>query len=194
MFVGEKYMGSDILEPMVSVTESGPVDEVWQQNTSLQNLIMYERFADTYLSGLSSFHAYAQVDTEGTIDTMIAFYQAADEPSWYYTLCRSRGNIAAHRTVLDRIIQVNEDQGRLKFYTLISGQHVRAARRFGWSQHNSQRYGYFDEFTVPAKCQCYYSNSWDLLFKKALLAESVVQRCSYLKQEYRDRLPQGGNI
>lgn len=182
-FTGNRYMGTEIDE------------NTWGISADIQNLILFNRFADAYLSDLNSFHAYAALDPDsGEIATLISYYEASDEPSWYYTLCRGSGNIAAHRATLDHILEINESRGRLKFYTLVNARHVRVIRRFGWSERNSERYGYFDEYLVPEKCRCFYSTHWDVLFKRALLPQDTVVRCSFLKQEYRTELPLGGSI
>jgi len=150
-------------------------------------------FCANYLSDLHSFHAYGYVEDD-TVKALISFYESAEEPAWYYTMYRSSGNNELLRPILDTVIDYNESQGRLKFYTLVHQRHSRLLRSFHWSKYNDERYGYFDEFTVPDRCKCYYTNAWELLYKRMLLPEDSVVRCNYLKQEYRTTLPIGGNI
>lgn len=194
MFNTQRYMGSNLSDSVVSVTESGALPADQARDPRVQNEILYNRFADTYLSGLNSFHAQGLFSDSGELETFIAYFQASDEPAWYYTLCHSRGNITAHRRLLDQVIGINEGQGRLKFYTLINARYRQVVRRFGWSKYNSQRYGYFDEYLVPEKNRCFYSQAWELLYKRALLPEPTIVRCSFLRQEYRSDLPHGGSI
>lgn len=157
------------------------------------NALTYDIFCSNYLSGLDNFHAYGYV-VDDTVQAMIAFYESIEEPAWYYTTYRSMGNNNLLRDVLDKVIEHNELQHRLKFYTLVHADHSRLLRRFHWSEYNNARYDYIDEFMVPAKTKCFYINHWELLYKKLLLPQDSVVRCNFLKQEYRTSLPIGGNL
>lgn len=154
----------------------------------------YNRFVNTYLSDLKNFHSYGAVDDDGKVHALIGFYESVDEPSWFYTLGRSGGDNKLLKAVLDRIIEVEEAQGRLKVYSLVNLQHAAVLRRLYWSKYNSDRYHYVDEYMVPAKCKTYYNRDWELLFKRMLLPSDTVVRCSFLKQEFRETLPIGGSI
>lgn len=193
LFASHRYMGTSLANSVIAVTESGALDPAQARDPDQQNQILYNRFADTYLTGLKSFQALGLFDDQ-RLKTFIAYYQPPDDASWYYTLCHSQGTIDSHRQLLDRVLAINEAQGRLKFYTLINARYVNVVRRWGWSKYNAERYGYFDEFFVPAKCRCFYSAPWDLLYKKALLPNPTVVRCTFLKQQYRDPLPMGGGL
>jgi hypothetical protein len=182
LFYIKKFMGISTLGK--SVTNKNPV-----------NKLLYDIFCSNYLSDLDNFHAYGYVDEdEDEVKSLISFYESVEEPAWYYTLYRSSGDNELLRPVLDKVIEHNEANGRLKFYTLVNQRHSRLLRRFHWSKYNDERYGYFDEYLVPAKQKCYYTNAWELLFKRYLSSEDCVVRCNYLKQEYRTSLPQGGNL
>jgi len=157
------------------------------------NNVLYDRFCNTYLFDLKNFHCFANVIDE-QIKALITFYESVDEPAWYYTLYRSMGDNNLLREVLDTVIEYNEKNGRLKFYTLVRSNHSKLLRRFHWSKYNNERYGYFDECLVPARHKSYYNNHWELLFKNILLPEDSVVRCNFLKQEYRKTLPIGGNL
>ena len=156
--------------------------------------VSYNRFVNTYLSDLKNFHSYGAVADDGTVHSLIGFYESVDEPSWFYTLGRSNGNNKLLKSVLDSIIEVEEAQGRLKLYSLVNLQHASMLRRLYWSKYNSDRYHYVDEYMVPAKYKTYYNRDWELLFKRMLLPTDTVVRCSFLKQEFRTVLPIGGNI
>lgn len=179
----KKWMGVDV------------TNEGWKDaKISDFNERLYEIFCSNYLSDLcKNFHAYGYVEDQ-KVKALISFYESTEEPAWFYTIFRSSGNNNLLRHVLDAVIDHNEKNGRLKFYTLVNKNHSKLLRRFHWSDYNNERYGYFDEFLVPAKAKCFYVNPWELLYKKCLVPEDTVVRCNYLKQEYRQDLPIGGRI
>jgi hypothetical protein len=181
LFVTKKYMGKDIDDPAFKL-----------QDTTF-NKLTYDMFCANYLTDLKNFHAYGYIE-DNTVKSLISFYESVEEPAWYYTMYRSSGNNELLRPVLDEVIKHNEERSRLKFYTLVHQKHSRLLRRFHWSKYNDERYGYFDEYVVPTKNKCYYTNAWELLYKRMLLPEDSIVRCNYLKQEYRTTLPIGGNI
>ena len=157
------------------------------------NEMLYDRFYNTYLFGLNSFHCYGYEDS-GEIKAIITFYESDEEPAWYDTLYVSLGDTNLLREVLDTVIKHNENKGRLKFYTLINANNSQLLRSSHWSKYNDERYDYFDECIVPAKNKSLYVNHWELLFKNTLLPEDTIVRCNFLKQEYRTTLPLGGNL
>lgn len=191
LFNNEKYMGKVIEETpefTMGTLKNSPATATEQFNNRLYNV-----FCSNYLSGLNNFHAFGWVEDD-EVKACITFYESTEEPAWYYTLYRSTGDNQKLKAVLDEVIKYNESNGRLKFYTLVHKRHSKLLRRFHWSSYNNERYGYFDEFVVPAKTKCFYANHWELLFKRFLVPEDSVVRCNYLKQEYRTELPIGGNI
>jgi len=179
LFYTEKYMG---LRDFV-----GDIDKTFQDR-------LYDLFCDNYLTDLENFHAYGAIDDDNNVHALISFYSTDEEPSWYFTLYRSMGKSYLLKNILDKIIKFNEERGILKFYTLVNKDHSKLLRRFTWSKHNSERYGYFDEFLVPAKHKCFYVNPWELLYRRTLISADTVVRCNYLKQEYRTDLPIGGGL
>ena len=183
LFTTKKYMGIDV---NASEYTSGEDLEF--------NKLLYDIFCSNYLSDLKNFHAFGYVSENGEVKALISFYESIEEPAWYYTIYRSSGDNNLLRGVLDAVIEYNENNGRLKFYTLTHANHTRLLRRFHWSKYNDERYGYFDEFIVPAKHKCFYVNPWELLYKRFLVPEDSIVRCNYLKQEYRTTLPIGGNL
>lgn len=182
LFSNNTYMGKKLNE-----------DSFKLQDTTF-NKLTYDMFCATYLSDLNNFHAYGYINEYNEVAALISFYQSFDEPSWYYTMYRSSGNNNLLRPVLDAVIDHNEKNGRLKFYTLTTERHSKLLRRFHWSEYNNERYGYFDEYYVPEKAKCFYTSAWELLYKRFLVPSKTVVRCNYLKQEYRTTLPMGGNI
>lgn len=183
LFQTKKYMGIDV----------NSSDFTKNDETLNFNKLLYDIFCSNYLSDLNNFHAYGYLE-DGVVKALISFYESNEEPSWFYTIYRSSGNNNLLRDVLDAVIKHNEDRGRLKFYTLTHATHTKLLRRFHWSKYNDERYGYFDEFVVPAKHKCFYINPWELLYKRFLVPEDSIVRCNYLKQEYRTTLPIGGNL
>jgi len=183
LFETKKYMGIDV----------NSADFTKNDETLNFNKLLYDIFCSNYLSDLNNFHAYGYLK-DGKVKALISFYESTEEPAWFYTIYRSSGDNNLLRLVLDEVIKHNEERGRLKFYTLTHASHTKLLRRFHWSKYNNERYGYFDEFLVPAKNKCFYINPWELLFKRFLVPEDSIVRCNYLKQEYRTTLPIGGNI
>jgi hypothetical protein len=180
-FQSPKYMGVDVNSPAFKIDDVGI------------NKLTYDIFCSNYLSGLNNFHAYGYLEDEN-VKALISFYESDEEPAWYYTIYRSTGDNNLLRDVLDRVIAHNEERNRLKFYTLVHASHSKLLRRFHWSKYNDERYDYIDEFMVPAKSKCFYTNHWELLYKRLLLPEDSVVRCNFLKKEYRTTLPIGGNL
>lgn len=182
LFESDRYMGTQLSEFGFAL------------NSDVAKNRLFNIFCSNYLSGLNSnFHAYGY-EHAGVITALISFYESVEEPAWYYTLYRASGESGHLSAVLDTVIDHNEANGRLKFYTLVNSKHSKLLRRFHWSAKNNERYGYVDEYVVPAKTKCYYVNAWELLFKRVLLPVDTVVRCNYLKQEYRDTIHIGGNI
>lgn len=182
LFHSDKYMGVEV----------NP--DTWNTMADSFERTTYHLFVNAYLSGLNNFHAYGAIDDDGTIQAFISYYEAVDEPSWYYTLARSRGNNQALKDILDKLIEINEANGRLKVYSLVNADHAKLLRKVYWSEYNSNRYHYVDEYIVPAKNRTYYSKDWELLFKRTLLPTDTIVRLSFLKQEFRTSLPIGGNL
>jgi hypothetical protein len=182
LFLNEKYMGVDIN------------NDTWGTSTHYFSQLTYNRFINAYLADLKNFGAYGAIDDSGTVQAFVCYYTSADEPSWYYTLARSGGDNRLLKDILDVIIAMQEAQGRMKVYSLVNAEHAKILRRLYWSEFNSNRYHYVDEYIVPAKYKTYYNRDWELLFKRSLLPTDTIVRCSFLKQEFRTNLPIGGNI
>lgn len=155
----------------------------------------YSIFCDNYLTDLTSFHAYGSINPDtGLVDALISYYESEDDPSWYYTIYRSSGNNLLLKDVLDKVIEVNETAGRLKFFTLVNSEHSKLLRKFTWSKYNDNRYGWIDECKIPANTRPFYSHHWEFLFKRILIPVDTTVRCNFLKQEYRTTLPRLGAI
>jgi hypothetical protein len=155
---------------------------------------LYQIFCDTYLTDLQNFHAFGVVDNSGCVLAFISFYESVDDASWYLTNGRSLGKNALLRQILDAIMEYNEKNGRLKFYTLINANHARLIRRLAFSKTAVERYDYFDEYIIEPRCKTFFSNHWEILFKRSLLPVTSLVRCTFLKQKYRTSLPNSGNI
>lgn len=181
LYKSSKYMGVDVAGN-------------WGNDVDAYNDFVFGVFQKTYLSGLNNFQAYGLFNDQGRVECLISLYDSSDEPAWYYTMCRSRGNTDLVKQLFDEVIRIQETKNRFKFYTLVNVKHAPLLRKFTYSDYNDHRYGYYDEFMVPAKTRCYYNNPWELLFKKVLLPVDTVVRCSYLKQEHRGELRIGGGL
>ena len=157
--------------------------------------LYHKSFYTTYLSDSTNYHAFGMIDENNNIVALISCYQSPDEPTWYGTNIRSSAkDPEIVRRLLDKMIYFNEQQGRLKFYTLWTAKHARLLRRFAFSDETNERYDYFDEMIIPAQTRCFYNNYWQVLFNRVLLPHDTIVRCSFLKQKYRNKLHVGGNI
>ena len=163
-----------------------------EQQDDLNNS-MRDHFCNTYLTNLDNFHAFGIVENNRVV-TLISFYESIDEPSWYNTSVRNIGDPKNVKDVLDIIIEYNEKNGRLKWYSLINEHQQPAIRRFYLSKDVIDRYGYFDEYTVDARNKSFFNQHWEILYKRTLLPTDTIVRCSYLKNKYRTTLPNLGNI
>lgn len=184
LFQHKKHMGVD----------ANSSDFTNNDETLNFNKLLYDVFCSTYLSDLNNFHVFGYIGEDGNVNALISFYESVEEPAWFLTVYRSSGNNNLLREVLDAVIKHNENNGRLKFYSLVHANQAKLLRRFLWSKYNDERYGYFDEFMVPAKHKCFYVNPWELLYNRFLVPTDSIVRCTYLKQEYRTTLPIGGNL
>lgn len=158
------------------------------------NEIIYDNFCNTYMSDLITYHVFGAINDDGQIEGFIAFHQSVMEPCWYGTMIRKTRDSNVQKTLLDKVIEYNEQCGRLKFYTLWNAKHTKPLRRFAYSSYNNERYDYFDELIIPKHHKCFYTTYWEHLYIRSMLPTDTVVRCSFLKQKYRDKLPVGGNI
>jgi hypothetical protein len=155
----------------------------------------HQSFVETYLSDLNNYHAYGYETDEGVITTIISFYESSDDASWYWNHIRSMGQNSNHiKQVLNKVIEHNENKGRLKFYSMFPKKYVSVYRRLAFSKEASTRYDYFDEYNVNTKHQCKFNLAWQILYTRRLLPVDTVVRCTFLKQEYRTELYNGGNL
>jgi hypothetical protein len=168
-------------------------DNFYKPGVSTSDMI-FKAFQYTYLSGLKNYKAIGKFDDREKVTGILTFYQTPDEPSWYGTQIRSIGGKKDIRDLLDKAIEINENDGRFKFYTLWNSDQTKLLRRFAFSKYNNERYDYIDEYFVPAKTKCIYTSHWHVLFNRVLLPVDTVVRCTFLKQQYRNNLPKGGNI
>lgn len=152
----------------------------------------YDAFCDTYLSGLKNFHAFGSIN-DGKVVALIAFYESTEGPEWYWTQVRSKDRKSIP-LILDEVASYNEANGRLKFYSLFNSRYAKTYRRLAFSDRMKERYGFFDEFTVPERCKCYYLMPWQILYNRTLIPTETLVRCSFLKQEYRTHLPVAGSL
>jgi|688.fasta_scaffold03268_30 hypothetical protein len=183
LFMNQKYMGGhDISGFYRSPTANHD-----------QNTQYYHNFCNAYLADLKNYVAFGAFENNEIVG-IISAYKSIDEPSWYGTQIRSNDGRTVVRALLDQMIDHMESEGRLKFYTLWNVKNSRLLRRFAFNKRTNERYDYFDEYLVPEKHKCLYTQHWHVLFNRVLLPVETVVRCTFLKQKYREQLPIGGNI
>lgn len=154
--------------------------------------IAYNVFCDTYLSDLNNFKAFGSVEN-GQVTSYISFYESVETPDWYWTQIRSKSRTAIPH-VLDKAIDYNEKNGRLKFYSMFNEKYAKSYRRLAFSDAVNERYDFFDEFVVPEKTKCFYLVPWQILFNRTLVPARSLVRCTFLKQQYRETLPIAGGL
>ena len=137
------------------------------------NALGYMIFNGMYLSNLNNFHAYGYIVND-ELQSIISFYESDEDPAWYCT--NYYGDIT---NLIDSVILHNENNGRLKFYTLVSYNSF-------WDKYQSERYHYVNELSVMAKTRCNYTNHWEVLFNRNLPSTDTIVRCYFLKQQYRN--------
>jgi hypothetical protein len=185
----------DAIKPLFSADKYMGVD---QSAFNIENLagtyndVYHSMFVQAYMSGLSSYRAFGCIE-DGIVTATIATYESADNAEWYWTQVRSN-NSKAIPLILDAVADYNELHGRLKFYSLFNSKYAKVYRRLAFSPKMKERYGFFDEFLVPAKHKCIYTTPWQSLFGRTLLPTETIMRCTFLKQEYRDILPIAGAL
>jgi len=150
---------------------------------------IYQRFIDTYLSGLTSYKALGIEQDDGSITSFISFYISRDEACWYITDIKSNDTKNETRTLIEAAMAYNEGAGRLKFYSLCDTDDVGQVDIVF-----NLRYDYVNECIVPEKTKCIYNNYWQILYNRMLPSRSTIVRCSFLKQKHRRLLPIGGNL
>lgn len=158
-----------------------------RNNSPTTSDYLVDNFANIYLSGLNSFHCVGQFDDTGILKGVVSFYEDINDPSWYITNRIQSRNSDNMTLLLDTVIKHQENNRRLKFYTLLTD-----SIKLKLGKLNTNRYDYYDEYIVPEKSKCFYTHAWEILFKRTLLPVESVVRCSFLKQEYRTKKMLGG--
>ena len=181
LFENKKWMGVD--------AKGNFVDERLNFNE-----VYYNVFCSSYLGDLKQYHAYGCFDDDMQIRSIISFYESNDNAEWYWTHIRSCGNRRFVPPLLDRVIEHNENNGRFKFYSMWNSKYQNVYRKFAFSKYNAERYDYFDEYIVPAKTKCVWTLPWMVLFGRMLVPVDTVVRCTFLKQQHREKLDIAGNI
>lgn len=157
--------------------------------------LYFKIFVSSYLSGLKNYHAYGAQDDNGNFVGALAFYESIDDASWYWNSIRTLGNNKdAIRLLLDAAIEHNEANGRYKFYSMFPKIYASVYRRLAFSKIANERYDYFDEYYVPAKHQCLFTLSWQILYTRTLLPVDTIVRCTFLKQKYRSTVFDAGRL
>lgn len=151
----------------------------------------YNNFCETYLTDLRNYKAFGCVE-DGVVKAYIAFYESDESPEWFWTQVRS-GSSDRLPEILDEVMSYNEQNGRLKFYSMFNLKYAKTFRRLAFSKENSDRYGMFDEYIVPAKTKCKYAMHWQVLYNRTLVPVDTVVRCTFLKHEFRN-IPVAGAL
>lgn len=172
-----------------------PSSNYFVENKDVFSDLYHMNFASTYLSDLKTYHAYGVQEDDGSISSLLGFYESPDDSSWYWNIVRTTGNNKdGIRALLDKAIEHNESNGRLKFYSMFPKRYTEVYRRLAFSSTANERYDYFDEYYVEAKHQCQFNLSWQILYNRTLLPVDTVVRCTFLKQQYRQNIYHAGRL
>jgi hypothetical protein len=183
LFNTPKFMGVD-------VDKSYFVDKEYQFSE-----LYYNVFVETYMSGLTNYHAYGSIGNDGIVNTALGFYQSDEDASWYWNQIRTSGqNRKEIQATLDAVIKHNESQGRFKFFSMIPLEYQHLYRRLAFSKYNNERYDYFEEYYVPEKHRCKFNFHWQILYNRTLVPTNSLVRCTFLKQQYREELYNAGRL
>ncbi len=147
------------------------------------SVLNHAMWVDGYLWGGDNFHAWGGGVSE--LNTVIYFYESTEEPAWYLLGWRNRGTALDYRAVLDGVIKYNEGRNRYKFYALEAPQHVSQWREDVYGGEFGDRYRVIDEYVVPPKALCWWTNAWELLYKRMLIPELTQVSCYYLDGRLR---------
>ena len=157
--------------------------------------VYLKMFADTYLTDSQNYHAYGVQDDQGNINSILGFYESIDDASWYWTHVRTTGNNGTEiKMLLDKVMEHNEKNGRLKFYSMFPLEYKKVYRRLAFSNIAKERYDYFDEFHVKEKHYPIFNLPWQILYNRTLVPVDSIVRCTFLKQQYRDTLYDAGRL
>jgi hypothetical protein len=154
--------------------------------------LFYDIFCNSFLSGLENYKAFGAIEND-EVTSLVATYDSPDAAEWYITQVRSQ-NSTNIRHVIDAAILHYENLNKFKFYSLSNTDTGRSYRRFLFSKDVNERYDTVDEFIVPAKTRCIYTNAWHILFNRVLVPKDSTVKLSYLKPEFRKGPGLAGNI
>lgn len=154
-----------------------------------------QMFSATYLADAANYHTYGVQDEQGNINSLLGFYESIDDASWYWTHVRTTGNNSNEiKILLDKVMEHNEKNGRLKFYSMFPLEYRKVYRRLAFSNTAKERYDYFDEYQVEAKHYPIFSLAWQILYNRSLVPTDSIVRCTFLKQHYRNELYNAGRM
>ena len=138
-------------------------------------------FCHTFLTGLKTFHAYGALLDSGKLAAVMGYYESTDEASWF--LKRIYGtNREALRSVLTKLLQVNESIGINKWYVKLRLR--KTVNKFCQSIID-HRYCMVDEYMVGAMQKCKFNLAWQVLYDRTLDKNDTVIKCVFLKPECR---------
>lgn len=150
-----------------------------------------EFFKAIYLNELDNFKAYG-LYVNDTLKSIISTYKSIYDSSWYITHV-FYSDLTTVPTLLNYCINLFESEGIYKFYNLVP-KNYNTLDKLYWDPINLERYIQVDEVLLPSKTKSFYINYWMILQERNLCEIDYIVRCNFLKQEYRDTLPIGGNI
>ena len=140
-----------------------------------------EQFTEMYLSGLSSWKCFGDIDQE-IITSMVCIHISKDSPE-FFILYEYGPNLLE---VINYITDNLEPRG-----------YSRYLRRQDCDKEDtfavSERYEYTTDYIVPAKKKCLFSKHWYILYDSTLAEKDTAVKTAVLKAEFKSN-PLVGNV
>lgn len=144
----------------------------------------YGIFCSYYLTNLEKFHGWGTFNDNKLISA-IGYYDSIDDAAGYLT--HQCGEFKYIGVTLDSVAAQLEAVGKYKIYSRLYSDDVSV-----WDECLSDsfksRYITVTEYTVRTKEPCIYTFPWHVLYMRTLWSRDTVVKCSFLKEEYREKV------
>lgn len=155
-----------------------------------------DKFIQNFLTNLTNFSGYGFLDSStNRILSIIGYHKNNYDSSWYLTDFTICGNgVMPFRHLIDSVTNINEQEGRFKFYLLIPTLDIKLVTKTLLGEKIKNEYDFFDEYYVPAKHKVKYMLAWHILYDTTLLPIDTIVRCYFKKNTHRGNLYNAGRL